>query len=181
MDGFLPPSSIDARLDAVGGAVQDRRPGARLAVKVIALTPGWRVRSSPAESGRTVHDVVDAGGTPTLFITSPSIVAVVGVSSEGSPPPCCRRRAPGRPSTSSAARQVPRADDGDHALGHAHGVVDGALPSGVGISKNSVPTFFTVSAKTLKLAAPRGMSMCFARRRLAGVGHLASRNSSKRR
>src|SRR5574338_56747 len=54
-------------------------------------------------------------------------------------------------------------------------------PSGVAISKNSVGTFFTTSAKTLKLAAPRGMSMWEAR--LLGLpvsAHSASRNSSKR-
>jgi hypothetical protein len=56
------------------------------------------------------------------------------------------------------------------------------LPSGVRISKNSVGTFLTMSAKILKLAAPRGMSMCEAR--LFGLpvsAHSASRKSSKRR
>src|SRR5574337_497948 len=54
-------------------------------------------------------------------------------------------------------------------------------PSGVAISKNSVGTFFTTSAKTLKLAAPRGMSMCAAKLRgLPVSAHSASRNSSKR-
>ena len=55
------------------------------------------------------------------------------------------------------------------------------VPSGVAISKNSVETFFTVSANTLKLAAPRGMS----RWRASDIGlpvsaTSASRKSSKR-
>ena len=37
------------------------------------------------------------------------------------------------------------------------------MPSGVAISKNSVGAFLITSAKILKLAAPRGMSICEAR------------------
>jgi len=53
-------------------------------VKVMPLTPGCRVSSSPAEPGpKPCTTLYTPGGTPTLFITSPSSVAVPGVSSEG--------------------------------------------------------------------------------------------------
>jgi hypothetical protein len=55
-------------------------------------------------------------------------------------------------------------------------------PSGVVIWKLSVGTFLTMSAKTLKLAAPRGMSMWLARLRgLPVSASSAARKSSKRR
>jgi len=50
------------------------------------------------------------------------------------------------------------------------------------MGKNSVGTFLTVSAKTLKLAAPRGMSMCEASETGLPVSATsACRKSSKRR
>ena len=55
-------------------------------------------------------------------------------------------------------------------------------PSGVVIWKLSVGTFLTMSAKILKLAAPRGMSMCEASERgLPVSASSAARKSSKRR
>ena len=53
-------------------------------VNVIASTPGWRVSNSPAEPGpKPWITLYTPLGTPTAFITSPSSVAVAGVSSEG--------------------------------------------------------------------------------------------------
>ncbi len=53
-------------------------------VKVSASTPSCRVSSSPADPGpNPCSTLYTPFGMPTLFITSPSNVAVAGVSSEG--------------------------------------------------------------------------------------------------
>src|SRR6266404_1283093 len=53
-------------------------------VKVIAATPGCRVSNSPADpSPRPWTTLYTPEGTPTVCITSPSRVAVAGVSSDG--------------------------------------------------------------------------------------------------
>jgi hypothetical protein len=53
-------------------------------VKVIPFTPWWAVRNEPAEfTPKPLTTLYTPGGTPTLFITSPNRVAVLGVASEG--------------------------------------------------------------------------------------------------
>jgi hypothetical protein len=84
MPAFLPPSSKDTSRMPSAAAFMIAVPVRVSPVKVMASTPGWRVRNSPAESGsEAVHDVVDALGDAHAFITSPSRAPCQGVSSDG--------------------------------------------------------------------------------------------------
>ena len=81
---FLPPSSNDTPRVPSAAAFMIAVPVRVSPVKVIASTPLCRVRNSPADPGpKPCTTLYTPGGTPTLFITSPSSVAVDGVSSEG--------------------------------------------------------------------------------------------------
>ncbi len=81
---FLPPSSNDTGRVPSAAAFMIAAPVRVSPVNVIAFTPLWRVRNSPAEPGpKPCTTLYTPFGTPTLFITSPSSVAVDGVSSDG--------------------------------------------------------------------------------------------------
>ena len=145
--------------------------------------PGWAVRKAPAESGPKPCTTLNTpGGTPHSFITSPSSVVVAGVSSDG-----------------FTTTVLPQASAGPtfqviSSRGRFHGeitaitplgvrcpMLSAPAPSGVSRRKASVGWLASVSEKALKLAAPRGISMCAAI--LCGLPvsrHSASRNSSKR-
>ncbi len=84
MAGFLPPSSNDSALMLGAADFMISLPVRVSPVKVMASTPGWRARNSPAESGPNPWITLNApSGTPASFITSASRVAVDGVSSDG--------------------------------------------------------------------------------------------------
>ena len=81
---FLPPSSKLTAFTPSAAARMIALPVADSPVNVIASTPGWRVRCSPAEPGpKPCTRLNTPSGTPAAAITSASSVAEAGVSSLG--------------------------------------------------------------------------------------------------
>src|SRR5690606_20838697 len=80
---FLPPSSSETFFSIGPHRPAMRRPTALLPVKLIALTPGWTTRASPTEGPRPLTTFSTPAGKPISAASSPSIVAVRGVTSDG--------------------------------------------------------------------------------------------------
>ena len=113
-----------------------------------------------------MHDVVDARGMPTVCITSPSSVAVAGVSSDGLTTTVLPQASAGATfHVISSSGRFHGQTTAITPFGTRTAKLYALRPSGVVISKNSVGAFFTASAKTRKFAAPRGMSRCEASER----------------
>ena len=84
MPAFLPPSSKLTGRTPLAAAAMMASPVRVSPVKVMPLTRGCLVMNSPAEPGpKPCSTWYTPFGMPTAFITSPSKVAVAGVSSEG--------------------------------------------------------------------------------------------------
>ena len=161
MAAFLPPSSNDTGFTVGATARMIAEPVRDSPVNVIASTPGWVVRNSPAESGPKPWTTLKTpAGTPAVCITSASNVAVAGVSSEKFDDHTIaagQRRSdfPGE----QQQRQVPWRDNPHDAERLADRVIEGDDAVGVSVRNDSRPVALITSANARKFAAPRGTSM----------------------
>ena len=83
MVGFLPPSSSDSFLNAGAAVRAIAAPVAVPPVNEMAGTSGWSTIAAPASAPKPWTMLRTPGGRPCSAVSSASIAAVNGVSSDG--------------------------------------------------------------------------------------------------